>query len=822
MRTRTTRCYFPEFEQVHPPHPQMLGKLRKLKGRSFDELRERAAQALAARLEARGIGDSIGELSDAALLARLDSSMVNGSVAELHAQFLNRASPRMFAGIRDGSTRAAFATSRWDAERADVERAARRAIDGHYQLLGYPDLDFGNPVDWHFDPVARMTAPREHWSRIPYLNASAVGDHKVIWEINRHQHFYTLGRAYQASGNPQYAECFAQHITAWMNANPPKDGINWASSLEVSYRSISWMWALEFFRDSSALTPALLARIFKYAYVHGRHLERYLSTYFSPNTHLTGEALGLLYLGTCLPELACAARWRERGWKVLAEQAMKQVHGDGVYFEQTTYYHRYTVDIYMHAMLLARSNNIAITPHVIERLQRLASALADMSGAHGTTPLIGDDDGGHLVLLEERALEDVRASLVIASVVLGKPELASVARAVTEEVLWTLGADGVRSADNNLRANVPAHTSKLFSEGGYAVMRDAWNADALHAVVDCGPLGTMNCGHGHADTLSAEFSVAGREMLVDPGTYSYTTSAKDRDWFRHTAMHNSVTIDGNSSSVPAGPFSWRVRTDATVDSWFTGVLTDYLVAHHDGFMRLPTPARHTRTVLFVRGEYWVVVDVIAAEGESMATAHWHCAIGTEVVQIDALQARLNHTSKGETVSLLLAATGNVNTLHFGQDWVSRAYGARTLAPSAKIESRGNGTRTIVTVICPVRPNDAAEIQSVPATNGHALTVRSAASDDLIIVPNAGEVAQVHEMSARGTLAFIRCSAKPLSASDATANLRRTIESFALFGSNAELNAVDVVVRTDSAIEGTRDNRGFTIRGEGRADIVGGQ
>ena len=87
-----------------------------------------------------------------------------------------------------------------------------------------------------------------------------------------------------------------------MDANPPKLGINWASSLEVSLRAISWLWALHFFRESPRLTAAIFARALKFLYLHARHLETYLSTYFSPNTHLTGEALGLFYLGLMLPE----------------------------------------------------------------------------------------------------------------------------------------------------------------------------------------------------------------------------------------------------------------------------------------------------------------------------------------------------------------------------------------------------------------------------------------------------------------------------------------------------------------------------------------
>jgi hypothetical protein len=129
---------------------------------------------------------------------------------------------------------------RWE---ASTIPAADRILTNRFTLLGHPDLDFGTPIDWHLDPVSAKRAPRRHWSRIPYLDADVVGDHKVVWEINRHQHFYVLGRAYRLTGDEKYARRFAEHLESWMDENPPKIGINWASSLEVAYRAIAWLWA---------------------------------------------------------------------------------------------------------------------------------------------------------------------------------------------------------------------------------------------------------------------------------------------------------------------------------------------------------------------------------------------------------------------------------------------------------------------------------------------------------------------------------------------------------------------------------------------------
>src|SRR5690242_6146348 len=219
--------------------------LDKLKGRSFAELIDRANQALSARIE------------------RVFASPADPfrSIDSRRSRDLSHDSHAWMAGGKDNSlaqTRPALS----------LIPAADRILTNRFTLLGHPDLDFGSPIDWHLDAVSGKRAPRIHWSRIPYLNADVVGDHKVVWEINRHQHFYVLGRAYRLTKDEKYARRFAEHLESWMDENPPKVGINWASSLEVSYRAIAWLWAFELFHDSPALTPNLLGRAIAYLDIH--------------------------------------------------------------------------------------------------------------------------------------------------------------------------------------------------------------------------------------------------------------------------------------------------------------------------------------------------------------------------------------------------------------------------------------------------------------------------------------------------------------------------------------------------------------------------
>ena len=123
---------------------------------------------------------------------------------------------------------------------------ADRVAEGRFDLLGYHDLALGSPPDWHTDAVHARRAPGGFWDAIPYLDPSS-GDHKIIWELNRHQHFAILGTAYWLTGERRYRDVFVVHLEDWLRANPPLDGINWSSMLELAFRCLSWAWAVEFF-----------------------------------------------------------------------------------------------------------------------------------------------------------------------------------------------------------------------------------------------------------------------------------------------------------------------------------------------------------------------------------------------------------------------------------------------------------------------------------------------------------------------------------------------------------------------------------------------
>ena len=437
---------------------RVLKTWKRIKGLRADEIRVRTRQALAACAERAGYSSQARAPSDSSLFGMLDPARIKSHplCAETFLEhFRTRTVPQFFAGLHDPSktVHTLRQTLGPHAEERVLERA-RRIHAGRFDLLGLRDLDFGQPIDWHFEPVSGKRAPLVHWSRIDFLDATQVGDNKIIWELNRHQYFLTLGRAYWYTHDEDYAQTFAAHLESWMEHNPPKLGINWASSLEVAFRAISWLWSLYFFRDSPHLTPALFLRSLKFLYLHARHVETYLSTYFSPNTHLTGEALGLYYLGTLLPEFRRAADWRTQGKRILVTELQRHVKPGRRLFRTVELLSPLYDRLLAHLTILGRLNGEPVGAELEGKYAALLDHLMHLTRPDGTTPFFGDDDGGRLVFLDERPANDFRAALSTGAVVLDRADYKYVAGELAEETLWLLG-DEARQSFNDLKACPP-------------------------------------------------------------------------------------------------------------------------------------------------------------------------------------------------------------------------------------------------------------------------------------------------------------------------------------------------------------------------------
>jgi hypothetical protein len=161
---------------------------------------------------------------------------------------------------------------RFPSEAAMTIRSAEQICRHEFDLMGFERVSYGSTIDWHLDAVHGKTAPRKPWFRVRYLNFNEVGDSKVTWELNRHQHLVTLAKAYRLTGKEEFAKELFDQWFGWQHQNPYPIGINWASSLEVAFRAISWLWVWNLLADTPVVPSSFYPAFFQQLSVSGQHI----------------------------------------------------------------------------------------------------------------------------------------------------------------------------------------------------------------------------------------------------------------------------------------------------------------------------------------------------------------------------------------------------------------------------------------------------------------------------------------------------------------------------------------------------------------------
>jgi len=258
-------------------------------------------------------------------------------------------------------------------------------------------------------------------------------------------------------------------------------------------------------------------------------------------------------------------------------------------------------------------------------------------------------------------------------------------------------------------------------------MASGWEQDAHHLVFDTGPLGCpVSGGHGHADLLSVQCSVFGEPFVVDPGTYVYTPEPAWRDYFRSTAAHSTLTVDGAGQAAPAGPFAWRSRPQARLRGWRCSNDVAVAGAEHDTHDALGNPMVHRRRVAFVDRSWWVVVDDLEGLGEHRVEVTFQLAPLPVRLEPGPWVRVTGRRGGGLLVRAFSAAPATVQ-VHEGErdpirGWVSSDYGQRRPAPQVGFSVVAGFPLRVVTLLMPVSDVSASAPQVTVLYDGEGTAV----------------------------------------------------------------------------------------------------
>ena len=553
--------------------------------------------------------------------------------------------------------------------------------------------------------------------------------------LNRFRHWRDLGAAYWATGDERFAAEWAAQVRDWVEDHPlplygtGNDTLIWRT-IEAGIRaSTTWPDSLQYFLGSPSVTPDDLVTFMKSWIEHARHLMRITVEHPEHGGNwVTMECNGLGHLGVLLPECREASTWLKTAVDRLTRELGRQVYPDGAQKELTTGYHQVARRNFVDLYKIAHHNGIELPAEYLDRLERMYDYNLKCMTPEGRLPPLNDAGyTGILDSMEEGAELFAR-----------------------QDFLW--------AATRGFEGQAPDYTSVAFPYAGQYVMRSGWGADDRYLLFESGPFGI---GHQHEDKLTMFVYAFGRVLLTEAGTYSYDAS-KYRRYVLGTWAHNTVLVDGQQQHRSG------LRSTYTTDEplnclWLHNDVFDAADGvYADGYgPKRSVKVAHERTVVFVRPDYWVVVDRLLGEGRHAYDVLWH--LNNDAAEVD--RETLAAWGADDGVPSLLVTPAETRGLDLEvvtgrHDPVLGFAPARRKKPIPVLDYRreADGPLTLAWVLTPFRTGppqvSAALMQS---EHGETVTVRHPRGADSVFVAKRGESGElaVGETRMRGRIAVVR-------------------------------------------------------------------
>lgn len=589
-------------------------------------------------------------------------------------------------------------------------RRLRRCISSGY-----------HPIDWHIDFRSGYRWPEDvYYSRVAYGALPGV-DIKLPWELARMQHTPSLALAYsqlvlagEDAGAARFAIEFQDQVLDFISANPPRFGVNWACTMDVSIRVVSWLVAYDLFRGFGAKFDMRFEHEFKRSIIaHGQHMVDNLEWFpHLRSNHYLSNVAGLLFVAAYLPESQESKAWLALASNELAKEIFSQFHDDGSNFEASTSYHRLSAEMVLFSVALAhrirhRLDGIDLAPDVaqlrhcgpggmpeekavpsarkltdgvvLRHLAKMARFTCAATRPDGVVAQIGDNDSGRFLKLSpdvchaENGPQELRLSdhhALVSGIIAacgGNSAPTSIDALVIRSLMGqpTISHEGCATS---IHAGLAQPLTAFPDFGLYFYCRPK-----LWLSVRCGSVGQNgNGGHAHNDQLSIEICLAGVPFIADPGTYVYTPLPASRNAFRSTAAHATLSASSGEQNGwlegREGLFSMaRVATASVIEA-----SPHCFVGEHYGFEK-----RHMREIR-VKDDSVMVVDTCHAEHRFLI---FPLASNVQVTAIASGQGcRLERAGVAAEFSI---DSGDIEVV---DTWFSPGYGQKINTKSIRVKA----------------------------------------------------------------------------------------------------------------------------------------
>jgi hypothetical protein len=209
---------------------------------------------------------------------------------------------------------------------------------------------------------------------------------------------------------------------------------------------------------------------------------------------------------------------------------------------------------------------------------------------------------------------------------------------------------------------------------------------------------------------------AGRDLVIDPGIYSYDQPLS-RTYFREAEAHNILLIDGD-----------QPRVNPEVLAWATTDTADFASGRIVG-----EEVTHQRSVLFVRPHYWLVVDHVTGAGEHSLTRQFRFPMVEVEIDDHSVWTDFDEGTNVRVTDL------SETDLQMREGWLPTGSASAEPGLVAAFVAEDQLPVTFATVIAPFEDDaDRPELERLPSEDPAVVRVRAVfpdgQTDEMAIAP----------------------------------------------------------------------------------------
>jgi hypothetical protein len=473
-----------------------------------------------------------------------------------------------------------------DEERKEIIEVADKAISGVITGFSSIELNYGNPINWHLNPLTGHENRKDlKWYRIPDFDKK-VGDIKVIWEASRLTHLLYFARAYLITNDKNYYTAFSNQLKEWLKNNQYSYGSNYKCGQEATLRVTNVLISYSVFKECGLITEEDKKHVFKL--VEGSY-KKVLSNFFYAhkcikNNHTFTEILGLTIGAWCSKDDAKL----KKAYKLMDQEIVNQFFPDGGFTQFSFNYHRFTLQILEALIKISEKTGIHIKE--TDRLKNSTLLLYNVQAKHGDVPNYGSNDGALIFPLSSCGYRDFRPVLnTMYALLTGKRLFDN--GPYDEELLWF---------GNTL--DIPFESVALdsiaYDYSGFYILR---NDEGF--LMTC--LQNFKSRPAHMDQLHIDLWHRGINILCDSGTFSYASELGKE--LSSTIGHNTVKLPGINQMNKRGAF---LVTDWTKKERARSTSSEFI-----GKMKSKNGYSHERKIIRVKSGY-IIEDVVVGDEET--------------------------------------------------------------------------------------------------------------------------------------------------------------------------------------------------------------